>query len=205
MVDREYSINNKSEGAMYPYSFDLCNGYHYFAECAGKSEDDKKTRYYNSACVFFASSCIEAILNERISMYHTLGKDIRDQHIPMQYWETLFNIQKNKSIKEKWNLIISVLGGQLWDSSKEPFQSYDILFSLRNELVHYKAHFKEMGDAPTRKIKSLLETLIGKIKVSNNPEEYKAWVTTLLESPKLGNWVKEKVNYWWSMINGRIP
>ena len=180
---------------MYPFSFDLIKGCHYFASAANEAKEKEHIRYCNTACILLGASIIESMLNEWISFRETMGPDNWRKHIKKEYWQTLNSIQKNISVRDKWNLFASVIGGELWDSSKEPFQSYEVILSLRNELVHYKGKFLRHGEVPVNKLKELfVKHSVGE-KEPKDIDDISSWITDLLESPSLGLWVKEKVNY----------
>ncbi len=177
---------------MYPFSFDLLGGAYFFAEAAANETDNQRRRYFNTSCIVFAAATIEAVLNEHISLGNTFGQDIRYQHIPNQFLAALSNVQKSISLKDKWNLFVSVRAGSFWDSAIEPFQSYDTIVTVRNELLHYKANFLDHLEPPINRIKPLVDRFHEEMERS---EDSTSWLHALLESRVLGAWIKEKVRY----------
>lgn len=180
--------------AMYPFSFDLHNGAHFFADAAVTEADEKRRRYLNTAAIIFAAATIEAVLNEQISLRSELGIDEHPSQLPHEFFEALGNAQKTISLKDKWNLFTSVRGGQKWDSGVEPFQSYDLLISLRNELVHFKAEFLADQQAPLNKLQPLVDRL-GLRPPLDEEKHHGYWLKTLLVSKHLGAWVRKSLDY----------
>jgi hypothetical protein len=180
--------------SMYPFSFDLFNGSRYFAEAAISESDRKRKRYYNTAAVIFAAAAIEAVLNEQISIRQKFGPDMKNKHMSEEFFDALFNAQKTISLKDKWNLFTSIQGGTAWDSTREPFQSYDIVITLRNELIHYKAEFLGHYEPPVKKLHSLIKRFHPKTKLET-PDELMDWLSCLLESKYLSQWLSKKIRY----------
>ncbi len=95
----------------------------------------------------------------------------------------------------------------MWDSGKDPFQSYDLILVLRNELVHFKGRVLRKGEIPVRKLKALAQrfkgtsTFVAKALRANN------WVHELLTARELSNWIADVIyNFdlnWESYITGR--
>ncbi len=180
--------------SMYPFSFDLFGGAYFFAEAAITESEARRRRYYNAAAVVFAAASIEAVLNEQISLRSQFGPDSDMHHVPKEFYEALVRAQKSISLKDKWNLFLAVRGGWPWDPSAEPFQSYELLIALRNELLHYKAEFLPDGEPPLRK----LQPLIDRLAVSDAPveeDETPVWLKRILESQQLGAWLKQRMDY----------
>lgn len=97
------------------------------------------------------------------------------------------------SLSEKWNFIAANENGTLWDNSIEPFQSFELINSLRNELVHYKGKMLPKGEAPNRKIKGLLDRFGVKTNSSFQEDDCSGWVRALLENKMLGLWVADRI------------
>lgn len=177
-------------GAMHFFSTDLLQGCSYFAAEAERARDHEERRFCATACIFFGASVIETKVNEWIS----ISTNIADTEIPQEFWKTLESSQKNLRLDEKWNLITSVSGGTLWDSGKEPFQSYSMILALRNELVHYKGQFLGKDEAPSKKIKELLTKFRVQSKATSVEADTSTWVADLLNEPTLARWIADKVN-----------
>lgn len=174
---------------MAPFSFDLTHGYHRFAELAAAEEHPRFRRAHNAACVVFAAATIEAILNERISLERTIWKDPQRA----EFVEALAAVQRSLGLKDKWNLFASVRGNAAWDSAKEPFQSWDIIMSIRNELLHFKGEFLGHLEPPVKRIAPLMARLGVPPELAEEPIVY--WLNSVLGSRELGKWVVEKVDY----------
>lgn len=185
----ESSKQREALRSMYPFSFDLTGGFIYFADAAMGEDDTKRRRYLNTACIVFAAGAIEAVINERISLEVTMFGDESKK----PFFEALAAAQRSISLKDKWNLFVSVRGGRRWDSAEEPFQSYDTIITIRNELLHYKADFLGHLEPPVNRIRPLLARFgvpSGRIDETNVQ-----WLHALLEARDLGSWVKDKVRY----------
>lgn len=178
---------------MYPFSFDLNNGSRFFADAAISEIDNKKRRYYNAASVIFAAATIEAVLNEQIALRSQFGSDV---HIPVpnDLFDALCNSQKSISLKDRWNLFVSVRGGHPWNSSKEPFQIYEMIIALRNALLHYRAKFLGHCEVPISRLKILMDRF-GPKAMPKTEDELTTWIIALLESPKLSHWIWDNIKY----------
>jgi len=178
----------KIRASMQMFSHDLLDGCIMFAELAKKAQSENKIRCYNTACIFFATSSIEAKINEWISIAQACYKDE-----PKSFCHSLAPLVKKLTLSEKWNLIAANENGTLWDKSKEPFQSYELIISLRNELTHYKGQFLEKGGAPNRKIKDLMNRFGIKGKSKFVEDDTYSWVHDLLSCRELGKWIASRI------------
>ena len=173
---------------MHPFSFDLFQGIHFFADFAVNEPKAKNRRYYNTAAVTTAAAGLEAMLNEQISLSATLKVN------PQELYAALDNAKKDISLKDKWNLFAAIRKTTPWDSGKEPYQSCEILFALRNEIMHYKAHFLTHNEAPIKKLQSLLDQIEPTVKPEYR-DDTKYWLITILESKNLAGWIKERIRW----------
>ncbi len=144
----------------------------------------------NTACVMFAASYWEAMLNEMIA----ISKIAEDPELRPGFVESLRDAERRLTLQDKWNLWVSVVGGIHWDSSVEPFQSFELIVALRNELVHYKADFFGKDETPSRKIKGLLTRFAGSSPASFLDDDVSTWVSDLLGRPALGDWILEHLD-----------
>ena len=176
--------------AMHMFSSDLIRGCQDFAEKARNADTDEEARIYNTACLFFATSTIEAKINEWISIMQVCFKEE-----PKSFWHALAPLVKSLKNDEKWNLIATQHeNSTLWDNGKEPFQSFSLIVSLRNELVHYKGEFLPKDTPPLKKIKGLMDFLGVQSSASFLEDDISAWAYDLLNSRKLGLWVAAKTS-----------
>jgi len=170
--------------AMETFSIDLISGCRMFADLSKKAKSINEIKYFNTACILFATSSIEAKINECVSIAQAVHKEE-----PKSFYHSLAPLMRKLRLSEKWNLIASNENGTLWDKEKEPFQSHELISSLRNELVHYKGHLLPKAEVPNRKIKSLMD----KFGITNKSifmeDEASGWVNDLLNCRELGNWV----------------
>jgi hypothetical protein len=180
--------------SLHVFSSDLVWGCRYHATQAKQSQDTYRTFTANLSCILFAGSFLEARLNELSAEMVEL--EPKEPNAPLAFWRVFHNLRKNLGVKEKWDLIASVSNGKLWDSSCEPFQSYDLIFSLRNELVHYKGEYATVSEPPVKKINDLLQrfnvsgfAIVG-LDIPIDP----GWISRLLSSSELGSWISTTVD-----------
>jgi hypothetical protein len=133
----------------------------------------------NLTSILFSVNCIEAKINELVAVF---GIDNRTSiHDKIQ---VIFDIEKKISLIEKYNLVCSYLNEELWDASNEPFQSFEIIQILRNEIVHYKGKFEKKGIYPKK-----LNNLFKKIKCVVTKDDI--WLKCILENKNLSPWILE--------------
>ena len=171
-----------------PFSYDLQRAIEHYAQLISLTTDNDERVFANMSCVFFAASFVEAKLNE----WTRIANEIEDGPIPIEFWKTLISSEKTLSVKEKWNLIASVSGGTLWAADREPFQSWESLMALRNELVHFKAELLPAGVFPTNRIKALFSKIV--VAPTYAEPQGSAWLLNLLSSSELSSHVRDVVN-----------
>ena len=178
--------------SLYHFSDDIVWGCRYYARQSRKVDSNYSAFVFNASCVFLAGSFLDAKLNELTAQVISLGS--KNTFIPLPFWRTVHESRKTLSFKDKWNLISSASNGTTWNAEEEPFQSYDLIVSLRNELVHYKPEYGKTTEPPIKKIKALLKRFKGPgfISVVSPADTY--WVTELLSSRQLSTWVSETVD-----------
>ena len=150
--------------------------------------------YINLAIYIFGYSCIEVTCNELVSLYE-VEKNLK---IPSDYLLTLKKIEQKLTIRDKFNLLVGLLNQEVWDNSKEPFQSFNIIQTIRNEIIHYKGDFDETGKLPIKKLMPLF-TILG---LNSAPE--RSWPRELFNCREFGIWVYDKVQQMNNLITERI-
>lgn len=187
------SLNGSNEGkSMYLFSNDLFWGCKYYAEKAKKASKPFEIIASNTACVFYAGSFLEAKVNEFIALTaSSMDKDIKPTS---EFWQVLLELQKDMKLKDKWNLIASIKPGRQWEGAVEPFQSYVLLLTLRNELVHYKGRFSKDDDLPVKKLKALTQRFKGLKDIKMQAMGVSCWVHELLTAPDLGCWIADIID-----------
>lgn len=138
----------------------------------------------NLAALIFGYTSIEAFINEII----TISEVSKRLSINKKYFEVLIEFEKKLTIKDKYNLLAGLLRSDIWDSSKEPFQSFEIIQTIRNEVIHHKGRWDNEGDLPIKKLKPLFD----KFKI-NLPNE-KTWQGELFQCKEFGMWVFKKTD-----------
>lgn len=176
---------------LYLFSHDLVWGCRHYARVAKEAQSDFEVSLANTSSVLMAASVLEAKLNELSAQVTALSPE--EPRAPLAFWKVLHDVRKDMKFKDKWNLIASVSGGEVWDASREPFQSYELITSVRNELVHYKSEYGEGGKPPVRKIEALIQRFKGAGFVFTFEPTDASWVSTLLTARELAEWVAEVV------------
>ncbi|MFD2514026.1 hypothetical protein ACFSRY_09125 [Pontibacter locisalis] len=146
----------------------------------------------NLTAILYATTYIEAKINELIAAFEIDPSTELHSSI-----KVIIDVQRKISIIEKFNLLCTLLKENSWDSSKEPFQSFEMIIFIRNEVVHYKGKYEDGGKYP-KKIKNLLHELDCAV------EGNRLWLNVLLECDRLPCWILKVVNEIDSIINKRI-
>lgn len=163
----------------------------YFSSKAIDSSDDSEIIYANTACILCSTSSLEALINEWISISTNL---IKEDELTF-FWRNLESLVKKLSITEKWDLIASHCNSTPWDNGHEPFQSFSLITSLRNELVHYKGTFLGKDETPTKKIESIMAKFGVKSKATYIGDDVSSWLDDLLEVKGLASWIYDNILY----------
>lgn len=158
------------------------------------NEGDIDLIHNNLATLIFGYTSIEAKINELVS----LCKVVKNLKVPSDHLFTIKKLERKLTIRDKFNLLVGLLKQEVWDNSKEPFQSFNIIQTIRNEIIHYKGDFKETGKLPIKKLKPLF-AILG---LNSAPE--KSWPRELFRCKKFGTWVHDKVKQMNNLIDKRI-
>jgi hypothetical protein len=145
----------------------------------------------NATAIFLGGSYLEAYLNEQIALHARLSKD-KDQKRARQ-WQTLDQQQSDLSAIQKWSLVTAFTGGKEWDGGVPPFQDYETLVSLRNELVHFKGRWTVAGEPPVKRFKDLVTRFGEDPTIIETAMGVNFWVSALMRSPKLLDWVSQTI------------
>jgi len=167
-------------------SLTLLQGCHSFVEKALEEDysDDKLTiTQINLDTLIFGYTSIEARINELIS----IDKFVKKLKVSSDYLKTLKDIEQKLTIKDKYNLLAELLNIQVWNSSAEPFQAFEIIQTIRDEVIHYKGDFYPRGELPINKIKPLFD------KLNLNHATEKSWQRELFGCRVFGKWIDEKI------------
>jgi hypothetical protein len=101
---------------------------------------------YTSGVVILLHSCLEAYLNEFLATMRQMDS---------QRWAAAISPLDRADLKRKWLQAPLIFGTHTFEKNAEPFQSFHLLVSLRNELVHYDPRFRTPEEFPSKKIKAL--------------------------------------------------
>lgn len=101
---------------------------------------------YPSAAIILLVSCLEAYLNEFLSLFRQVEAQKRGAAI---------SALDGESLETRWMRAPLIFGQCPFDAGTEPFQSFHLLVCLRNELVHYDPRFRITSEFPSDKIAAL--------------------------------------------------
>lgn len=184
-------VKSLSDGQhLYKFSADILMVVRQNAHLATKTDEDA-VFHLNLSSIFLAGSFLEASLNEDIGLCaHDPSPNLKPTP---QFWITLAEMQKDLSMTKKWNLIAAARGGQQWNTAIEPYQSYDTLVALRNELVHFKGRFVSDNSPPVRKLKPLLDRFKSTKHWKIAAMDIDPWLVSVLRSTDLALWIDSTV------------
>ena len=146
----------------------------------------------NLTSILFSVNCVEAKINELISVY-----EIDDRTSLHDKIKVIIEIEKKVNIIEKFNLVCALLNKEGWESSKEPYQSFELIQTLRNEIVHFKGKYEENGTYPKK-----LRNLFQKIDCSVSEEDI--WLKCVLGNKNIAQWILEVTRKIINIIDNKI-
>jgi hypothetical protein len=184
MTDENLSCEGQSIAfVMTNFSHNFRNYCKYFSDLSNFDKNVDFTRN-NTMCFILAVSCIEAKLNEIIAQFTHFLK-IKDD----VFFDVVDSLSQKLSIEDKWNLLASKCKQPLWDNSKVPFQDFNIIISIRNELIHFKAKPMGKDEVPIKKMKYLCDMFNAHTKASFMEDDVSSWVNDLLSVKDLSKWI----------------
>ncbi len=134
--------------AMHPFSIEFLAGCRKFFELAHETDDVQEVMIYSTSCIVNAACFLEAKLNEEVAIARICFDEGSDER---KKWDDIKERERRLSVSQKWNQIAVLTGGVRWDPGKDPFQSFETISSLRNELVHFKGELLGKDEAPSKK------------------------------------------------------
>lgn len=93
--------------------------------------------------IIMVSASMEAFINE-----FCLGKagDLEAEGYEDHFLKNL--IEKNVEIRLKWRIVPQLLWQSSFDITRSPWQDFDVLIKLRNDFLHYKGEYRDVGWIP---------------------------------------------------------
>jgi len=176
--------------AMHPFSTEFIAGCRKFSELALKTDNSQEVMIYSASCIVNAACFLEAKLNEEVAIARICFDEGSEER---KKWDCIKEGERRTSVLEKWNQVAALTGGSRWDSGKDPFQSFETISSLRNELVHFKGELLGRNEVPSRKIAGLMRQLGIKSEATWTDDDCSSWVTDLLSKKSVIVWVAEKI------------
>lgn len=189
---------------MHRFSVEFLAGCRKFSELAQGTDDGREVMIYGTSCIVNAACFLEAKLNEEVAIARICFDEGSDER---KRWDEIREGERRNSVPQKWNRIAALTGGCRWNSGKDPFQSFETISSLRNELVHFKGDLLGKDEAPTRKIAELMRQLGVQSEATWSDDDCSSWVTDLLSGKSVVRWVSEKITsfdqQYYSLMHGR--
>jgi hypothetical protein len=102
---------------------------------------------YPSAVVILNVACLEAYLNEHLSVIRQMDAAKWEDKIAALY--------KKNSLEKRWMKAPLLFGASTFEAEEKPFRSFHLLICLRNTLVHYRPRFRTTTEFPSQGIKAL--------------------------------------------------
>lgn len=190
--------------AMHPFSVEFLAGCRKFSELAQETDDGQEVMIYGTSCIVNAACFLEAKLNEEVTIARICFDEGSDERKP---WDKVKESERLNSVLQKWNLVAALTGGCRWNSGEDPFQSFETISSLRNELVHFKGDLLGKDEAPSRRIAGLMRQLGVKTEATWIEDDCSSWVTDLLSEKSTIRWVSEKITLfdqqYYALMHGR--
>lgn len=178
------------KAAMHPFSVEFLAGCRKFSDLAEETDDRQEVMIYATSCIVNAVCFLEAKLNEEVTIARICFDEGSDER---KRWDEVKEGEQRYSVPQKWNQVAALTGGCRWNSGEEPFQSFETISSLRNELVHFKGDLLGKDEAPSRRIAGLMQQLGVKSKATWVEDDCSSWVTDLLSEESVIRWVSEKI------------
>ena len=189
---------------MHRFSVEFLAGCRKFSELAQRTDDGQEVIIYGTSCIVNAACFLEAKLNEEVAIARICCDEGSDER---KRWDEIREGERRNSVPQKWNRIAALTGGCRWNSGKDPFQSFETISSLRNELVHFKGDLLGKDEAPSRKIAGLMRQLGVQSEAPWSDDDCSSWVTDLLSGKSVVRWVSEKITsfdqQYYALMHGR--
>lgn len=190
--------------ALHPFSVEFLAGCRKFSELAQETDNGQEILIFGTSCIVNAACFLEAKLNEEVAIARTC---FEEESVERRQWNDIKDRARRDSVPQKWNQIAALTGGCRWSSGEEPFQSYETISSLRNELVHFKGELLGKDEAPTRRIAGLMQQFGVQSEATWVEDDCSSWITDLLSEKTVVRWVSEKItsfdHQYYALMHGR--
>jgi hypothetical protein len=160
-----------------------------------KSAETDTTRGQNDAAValLFSAATLEAFIME-LALHAESGADLCPQPSPLLFLSHVLKETEASrgSIRLKYLLAKSILSGQSYDQGSKPYQDFNLLFNIRDAIVHLKP---EQIKPRTHKIVAALSSM--KLCSHEDPNVQASWlhqITTRAVAQWACNVVRDMVN-----------
>ncbi len=154
--------------------------------------DDRDIRVFNIALITNCAAYVESQLNERLQCLQTQKAFMEAAWEDIDAECDISGFKRSESISNKWNRIKEMQNSSdKWDNGNSIFSNFSALYSLRNEVLHYKCDYLETAEVPIKRIKNIMEQLCDEAPFGKKPFRsllYESWCEHLLKQKTLTKW-----------------
>ena len=143
--------------------------------------------------LIFSYSALEAFINETLSVTEQFSGGRRSDD-EKKFYALMLQLQEKKdSTEQKYHLSKILFTGSPWQKGDEPFQRFDFLKRLRNELIHKKSETTAtVRDLSTNEMsvtmsKNNLINGLKKRQLIDNTDELGSWLDAI-QNEKFAKW-----------------
>ncbi|ELP5730802.1 hypothetical protein ACWOUW_004260 [Vibrio vulnificus] len=145
--------------------------------------------------LIFSYSALEAFINESLSVTEQFSGGRRSDD-EKKFYALMQQLQEKKdSTEQKYHLSKILFTGSPWQKGDEPFQRFDFLKRLRNELIHKKSETtKTVKDLSTKEtsvtVSKNTQRLVRGLKerkLIDESAEYGSWLDAI-QNEKFAKW-----------------
>tara|TARA_R110002126_G_scaffold13118_7_gene57241 strand:- start:146166 stop:146774 length:609 start_codon:yes stop_codon:yes gene_type:complete len=186
---------NKKRSAvqtMRPLSDNFTRSFELFTHFIANCNDDRDIRIYNIAVITNCVAYTEGALNEKLQGLQTEKAFREAEYEEIDAACDISSIKKFKKIRQKWNRIKNMEGStNKWDEENSIFSNFSSLYTLRNEVLHYKCDYLEAGEVPKESIENIMHQVCDEQPYGNMPyrkQMNESWCSYLLMQKSLCEW-----------------
>lgn len=153
---------------------------------ATESQTDSESHTKPLAAVVLAVCGLEAFINHAAFFLHKVQMfpERKFHPLPVEMQCDTEEFQRKTGLMDKWRIVGTALCGKRWPPSGVLASDFNLLVTVRNELVHFKSSEYEAIYPPPRQTHSLLRRLPSSVSLRNINASWPVRVLT----PSLAEW-----------------
>lgn len=125
-----------------------------YHRAAQEGNHPTETEDNSLAAVLLACATLEAYINETFMLIHEMPQLLAESERARTFTDILHEIEDSRgSTRLKYLMGLATLTGKPFRKGDYPYQDFEILFSIRDELMHHK--LEKISDEPHRIVKKL--------------------------------------------------